>query len=80
MNPVTETKPCPKCRADMLMDKTIGDSQKWKCAKCGAVFFFDPEEKETTAGQRFFPFRAKPVLDYQPTAADYIGEMTMKPR
>lgn len=65
MNPVTETKPCPKCRAQMLMEKCIGDSQKFKCTRCNAVFFFDPEEKETTAGQRFFPFRVKPVFGYE---------------
>jgi ribosomal protein L37AE/L43A len=80
MNPVTETRDCPKCRADMLMQKAIGDSEKWKCTGCNAVFFFDPLADEVESGQLFMPAVQRAVEDFRPSAADCIGKRCMEIR
>jgi ribosomal protein L37AE/L43A len=64
MIPVTESRACPKCRADMFMLKSVSSSEKWKCTGCNAVFFFDPLEDELSQGQGIFPMLRKPILDY----------------
>ena len=78
--PNTSARPCPKCRADMLMEKSIGDSLKFRCTNCRAIFFFDPEQEEIDNGQLFIPAVVRLSEDYRPTAADCVGERCMEVR
>ena len=40
---------CLKCKSAMIILPTLTDSLKCRCAKCGAVFFFDDDDNATAS-------------------------------